>query len=144
MPDLFFVAAANLGRLTVDRLNGPADLVAEIVSKDSVTRDYREKFLEYQEAGIPEYWVIESRSGRQEAAFFALGGNGMYEPLPQRYHRPNPFPGAHWLLDRRKMVLAGPATETVRARRSANRRAPVSYSREWEHCISWRSQIFRQ
>jgi Uma2 family endonuclease len=83
LPDLFFVATANLGRLTADRLNGPADLVVEIVSKDSVTRDYREKFLEYQEAGIPEYWVIDSRPRRHEATFFALDADGNYKQLPQ-------------------------------------------------------------
>jgi Uma2 family endonuclease len=83
LPDLFFVATANLDRLSADRLTGPADLVVEIVSKDSVTRDYRDKFHEYQSAGIPEYWVIESRARRHDATFYALDVDGIYRPLPR-------------------------------------------------------------
>jgi Uma2 family endonuclease len=34
-------------------------LVAEVVSKDSVDRDYRAKRDEYLTFGIPEYWIID-------------------------------------------------------------------------------------
>ena len=38
-----------------------ADLVMEIVSPDpkSRRRDFEEKALEYAQAGIPEYWIID-------------------------------------------------------------------------------------
>ena len=35
-----------------------ADLVIEIVSPDRPTRDTEEKPLDYAEAGIPEYWIV--------------------------------------------------------------------------------------
>ena len=35
-----------------------ADLVVEIVSADRPTRDTEEKPLDYAEAGIPEYWIV--------------------------------------------------------------------------------------
>lgn len=35
-----------------------ADLVVEIVSPDKPTRDTEEKPLDYAEAGIPEYWIV--------------------------------------------------------------------------------------
>jgi Uma2 family endonuclease len=35
-----------------------ADLVMEIVSPDRPQRDTEEKPLDYAEAGIPEYWII--------------------------------------------------------------------------------------
>ncbi|MEI8167075.1 MAG: Uma2 family endonuclease [Chloroflexales bacterium] len=35
-----------------------ADLVMEIVSPDQPQRDTHEKRLDYAEAGIPEYWII--------------------------------------------------------------------------------------
>jgi Uma2 family endonuclease len=35
-----------------------ADLVIEIVSPDKPRRDTEEKLLDYAEAGIPEYWIV--------------------------------------------------------------------------------------
>lgn len=35
-----------------------ADLVVEIVSPDNPARDTEEKPLDYAEAGIPEYWIV--------------------------------------------------------------------------------------
>jgi Uma2 family endonuclease len=43
-PDLLFVAKEHLDRLTQDRLNGPADLVVEVISDDSLGRDRADKF----------------------------------------------------------------------------------------------------
>lgn len=57
-PDVLFVANANLHRLHETYLDGPADLVIEIVSPESVTRDHITKFQEYTQAGIPEYWLV--------------------------------------------------------------------------------------
>lgn len=78
-PDILFVARENLSRLTDKRLNGPADLVIEIVSTDSVHRDRHTKFNEYAQAGIPEYWIIDPRPRRQAADFFWLNEQGEYE-----------------------------------------------------------------
>ena len=38
-----------------------ADLVAEIVSPDDPERDRIAKRLDYAEAGIPEYWIVDPR-----------------------------------------------------------------------------------
>lgn len=83
LPDLFFVTTAHLNRLGPDRLDGPADLVVEIVSDDSVTRDHREKFIEYQVAGIPEYWIADPRPRRQTFAMYALDEHGTYQSVPR-------------------------------------------------------------
>ncbi len=80
-PDMVFVAAAHLDRVRDSHLHGAPDLVIEIVSRDSVHRDYEEKFLEYEAAGIPEYWIIEARPGREQASFFQLA-DGKYVPVP--------------------------------------------------------------
>jgi len=78
-PDILFLSEESRERLTEDRLEGPADLVIEIISGDSVRRDREDKFKEYQEAGIQEYWVIDPRSGKQRADFFRLNTHGQYE-----------------------------------------------------------------
>ena len=80
-PDLLFIARENLGRLTENKLEGPADLIVEIISNDSVSRDRSDKFYEYQEAGIPEYWVLDSRPGKERADFWVLDEQGSYRPI---------------------------------------------------------------
>jgi Uma2 family endonuclease len=89
-PDLLFIAREHLGRLSPERLSGPADLVVEVISDDSVARDRADKFYEYQEAGIREYWILDSRPGRERADFYVLGDKGRYRPVPPeadgRYH----------------------------------------------------------
>jgi Uma2 family endonuclease len=80
-PDLLFVAKANLYRLTETRLNGPADLVIEIVSDESEERDHEIKRRAYQEGGIPDYWVLDPRPGHQRAIFRQLAASGVYEEV---------------------------------------------------------------
>lgn len=81
-PDLVFVSSAHGERVTSDVLDGPADLIVEVVSDESVARDYDEKFAEYQDGGVREYWVIDPRPGRQRASFFVLSADGRYRPVP--------------------------------------------------------------
>jgi Uma2 family endonuclease len=81
-PDVIFVARENLARLTADRLAGPADLIVEVVSDDSVSRDRVDKFYEYQEIGVREYWVIDPRPGKTRADFWVLDASGRYRPVP--------------------------------------------------------------
>ena len=77
-PDILFVASEHLDWLTEERLVGPPDLIVEIVSKDSVQRDRDDKFGEYREAGVREYWIIDPRPGKQRADFFHLDETGAY------------------------------------------------------------------
>jgi Uma2 family endonuclease len=89
-PDLVFVALEHLDRLTEERLSGPADLVVEVISNDSVGRDRADKFYEYQAAGVREYWILDSRPGYERADFYVLDEKGRYRPVPVdpdgRYH----------------------------------------------------------
>ncbi len=98
-PDILFVAAAHAARRTGSSIDGPADLVVEFVSDDSVRRDAQEKFFEYAAAGVAEYWLIDGRPGHHEARFFLLGPDRSYAAADLdphgRYHSPN-LPG-FWL-----------------------------------------------
>lgn len=89
-PDLLFIAQEHLDRLTDARLHGPADLIVEVVSDDSVSRDRSDKFYEYQAAGVREYWIIDPRPGYERADFYVLDARGRYRPVPidpdGRYH----------------------------------------------------------
>lgn len=79
-PDILFVSKENLHRVEKQCVRGPADLVVEIVSPDSVRRDRIEKFSEYQNGGVREYWLIDPE--QEKAEFFALSEKGLFEPLP--------------------------------------------------------------
>jgi len=89
-PDVLFVAWEHLERLTEARLSGPADLIVEVVSDDSVSRDRSDKFYEYQAAGVREYWIIDPRPSYERADFYVLDTKGRYQPVPidpdGRYH----------------------------------------------------------
>jgi len=77
VPDLIFVAKDTNVRVTTTEVDGNPDLVVEIVSPDSVARDYREKYFEYEQAGIKEYWIIDSINNRME--IHSLNDQGKYE-----------------------------------------------------------------
>lgn len=75
-PDLIFVAATHQDRFRNSHLDGPADIVVEIVSAESRRRDREEKFAEYQQAGVREYWIVDST--RPWADFYRLDARGKY------------------------------------------------------------------
>jgi Uma2 family endonuclease len=79
-PDILFVANANLHRLKTNLLEGPADLVVEIVSPESRGRDRGDKFYEYEAGGVREYWLIDPE--RRRAEFYLLGDDGQYALSP--------------------------------------------------------------
>jgi Uma2 family endonuclease len=81
-PDLFFLAAEHMARLTERELKGPADLIVEVISADSIGRDRADKFYEYQEAGVREYWIIDPRPDKQRTDFYVLDAKGRYQPVP--------------------------------------------------------------
>jgi Uma2 family endonuclease len=77
-PDILFILNENLHRLSNEGLVGPADLVIEVVSDDSVRRDRDNKFREYAQAGIPEYWIIDPRPEKNRSDFYHLNEKGNY------------------------------------------------------------------
>ena len=78
-PDVLFVAHEHLDRLKENYLDGPADLVIEIASPDSVERDRGSKFVEYEAGGVREYWLIDPL--RERAEFYRLDEEGFYRPV---------------------------------------------------------------
>ena len=78
-PDLMFIANENLNRIKATYLDGPADMVIEIISPESIGRDRGEKFVEYEAAGIREYWIIDPQ--RKQAEFYFLNDENRYELL---------------------------------------------------------------
>ncbi len=79
-PDIMFIARSRLKRIRRMFLDGPADLVVEIVSPESQTRDRVHKFAEYEAGGVREYWLVDP--DRRTADFYVRGRNGKYRATP--------------------------------------------------------------
>ena len=75
-PDILFVTKERMQLVQPTFLDGPADLIVEIVSPESIGRDRGEKFVEYEAAGVKEYWLIDPL--RQQAEFYQLDDQGLY------------------------------------------------------------------
>jgi Uma2 family endonuclease len=75
-PDIMIVANERLELILQSCFYGPADIVIEIVSSDSVGCDYGSKFYEYQSGGIQEYWIIDP--DRRVADVHERGTNGKF------------------------------------------------------------------
>ena len=89
-PDILFISAENLPKLDDKRFNGGPDLLIEIISPSSASEDRVRKFTQYEQAGVREYWLIDPRPRQQQADFYLLGQDGLYQSAPitddGRYH----------------------------------------------------------
>jgi Uma2 family endonuclease len=56
-PDIIFMSNEHLDRIT-EQLWGVPDLVIEILSESTAKVDKEDKYLEYQRAGVLEYWIV--------------------------------------------------------------------------------------
>lgn len=78
-PDIMVLLSSNLDKLTSKHLNGPADIVVEVVSPGSSTVDRGAKFTEYENADVREYWLIDPL--RKQVDIYALVGDGYYQRI---------------------------------------------------------------
>ena len=67
-PDVAFVAGHRLS-IIQQAIMGPADLVAEIISLGSRTRDRIEKRDLYEQHGVKEYWIIDPEAETVDVLF---------------------------------------------------------------------------
>jgi Uma2 family endonuclease len=113
-PDLGYVQGSRLHLVGKTYVDGPPDLAIEIVSPDSIERDYEKKRRQYEEAGVQEYWIIDplkntmtcfarSRNGKFRKVR-ASGGKIVSHTIPGFWVRPAWF----WQspLPKKKEVLA--------------------------------------
>ncbi len=117
-PDLMFIAQANIKRLKETYLDGPADLVVEIISPESLGRDRGDKFYEYEAAGIPEYWLVDPL--REQVEFYRLDSQGHYQlirPDDEGVYTSEVLTGLHlpvaWLWKPPAVIAALKALELI-------------------------------
>ena len=72
-PDLFFVRADRSELLKERWVEGPPDLVIEILSPSTAARDRGIKLERYRHYGVAEYWVVDADARTIEVWHFAQG-----------------------------------------------------------------------
>jgi Uma2 family endonuclease len=78
-PDIAFVRKDRLNQVERGFVRGGPDLAVEIVSPESEERDYVKKRKQYEEAAIPEYWIIDEP--QQKVTVLRLGKDGKYREI---------------------------------------------------------------
>jgi Uma2 family endonuclease len=77
LPDLIFISTENLAIIDYkDGITGVPDLVVEIISPSSIYKDRILKNNDYQAAGVPEYWLVDSKNQAVE----------VYENINKSFH----------------------------------------------------------
>ena len=59
LPDLAFYANGRAEAVKPTHLEGPPDLVVEVLSRRTAERDTGPKFAEYEQHGVREYWILD-------------------------------------------------------------------------------------
>lgn len=82
IPDLCVVTEEEiLAKLDLAAIIDWALVAVEIVSPESIDRDYRLKRAEYSVAGIPEYWIVDPIEGKVSVLSLV---DGLYEEAEYR------------------------------------------------------------
>ena len=58
-PDVLFVSSQREHIITEDNIQGAPDLVVEVLSPSTASRDWRIKLDLYAQHGVREYWVVD-------------------------------------------------------------------------------------
>jgi len=75
-PDIIFIHKKNKKIIGRKRIEGPPDMIIEILSPATAYYDLREKYKVYEKCGVSEYWIIDPRQKKIE----------VYENKDKKYH----------------------------------------------------------
>ncbi|MEW6172707.1 MAG: Uma2 family endonuclease [Bacillota bacterium] len=79
-PDILYISNERVSLLKETYCDGAPDLIVEVTSPESLARDRGEKYVEYEAAGVREYWLVDP--DRRQAEFYRLGENRRYRSVP--------------------------------------------------------------
>jgi Uma2 family endonuclease len=99
-PDIIYVSRERLDIVSHRGIEGAPDLVLEILSPSTRSRDRGIKMRRYALAGIPHYWIVDPRTHALHAYRLKEPGyelTGTYRPGTT--FRPELFPGLEIPID---------------------------------------------
>jgi Uma2 family endonuclease len=82
LPDVLFLANGREDLKKEEVVDGPPDLIMEVVSTESADRDWLRKYADYEAGGVREYWIVDPLEGKIEAYF--LGKAQQYRRIRPR------------------------------------------------------------
>jgi Uma2 family endonuclease len=71
-PDLLFIGRGRLHIIGEDAIEGPPDLVVEVLSPSTFYNDLRRKMATYARFGVAEYWIVDPE--KQTVELYSLTG----------------------------------------------------------------------
>ena len=77
-PDLIFVSVERADIITPENIQGPPDLVVEILSPSTASRDWTDKLRLYAERGVREYWLTSVEVAQERVWVLTLAENERY------------------------------------------------------------------
>lgn len=92
-PDLVFVARRHLARVGEVRIEGPPDLVVEVVSQGTRALDTERKRAVYERFRVPQYWVLDPFARTLEEHTLARRRYASTPVSGRSVFRPRCFPG---------------------------------------------------
>ena len=66
-PDILYFSKARTNLIGKKAMQGPPDLAIEIISPSSVEVDRIDKFAQYRDAGVANYWIVDPAEKTIEA-----------------------------------------------------------------------------
>jgi Uma2 family endonuclease len=86
-PDLLYVSKERRG-IIGDRVNGPPDIVVEVISPKAERRDRVQKLDVYAQYGVPEFWIVDYNSRVIDFLLLENGRYAMLKSADNRYQSP--------------------------------------------------------
>ena len=78
-PDILFISNDRLNIKLQKYVDGAPDFIIEVLSKGTLSRDVKDKYLEYERFGVKEYWIMNPNS--IETSEFYYLEEGKYKPF---------------------------------------------------------------
>ena len=69
-PDIVFISKARLDIIGEIKIEGPPDLIIEILSPSTAYYDLGRKYEVYERSGVKEYWVVHPERKSVSCSFF--------------------------------------------------------------------------
>jgi Uma2 family endonuclease len=66
-PDILFYFKARTHLIGEKAMEGPPDLAVEVISPSSAEIDRQDKFVQYRDAGVAHYWIVDPQAKTIEA-----------------------------------------------------------------------------
>ena len=78
-PDVIYVSAERR-EIIRERIEGAPDLLVEVLSPSTTRRDRNDKLKLYAEAGVSEYWLVDTDARHIEFLVLSLAGSTSDQP----------------------------------------------------------------